>query len=163
MAIQVKRVQKIEDFLQENVDPVECPVKYHFTENNGDGLDMACREFLVPAGTVLTGTIYKIECFWVMVSGSMRLVEGDHTREIKAPCLLKNVVGQKNCGYAYEDCLFYGFWPNPDNSRDLETILNLFSAIPANEIQGMPGNKQELNYQKRLVEQTNVQNQAQHS
>ena len=153
--IQVKRVQTIEDFIVDHVDPVECPVKHHFTENEGDGLNICCREFMVPAGTVLTGTIYKIECFWVMVKGRMRLVEGDHTREIEAPCLLKNVVGIKNCGYAYEDCLFYGFTPNPNNSRDLEEVLNVFSALDANLIQGMPGNKQQLNYERRLSHAAN--------
>lgn len=150
LSIQVKRVQIIEDNLIEHFDPVECPVVHHFTDNNESGLNTCCREFLVPAGTVLTGTIYKIECFWVMVKGRMRLLEGDHTREIEAPCLLKNVVGTKNSGYAYEDCLFYGITPNPNNSRDLEEVLNIFSAIPANEIQGMSGNKQMLNYQRRL-------------
>jgi hypothetical protein len=150
LSIQVKRVQKIEDYLIDNVDPIECPVKHHFTDNEGTGLNVCCREFLVPKDTILTGTIYKLECFWVMVTGRMRLVEGDHTREIEAPCLLKNVVGTKNSGYAYEDCLFYGFTPNPTNSRDLHEVINTFSAIDANEIQGMPGNRQQLNYQKRL-------------
>lgn len=150
LSIQVRRVQVIEDYLIENTDPVECPVKHHFTDNKETELNICCREFLVPAGTILTGTIYKIECFWVMVKGRMRLLEGDHTREIEAPCLLKNVVGTKNSGYAYEDCLFYGFTPNPTNSRDLEEVLDIVSAIPANEIQGMPGNKQMLNHQKRL-------------
>ncbi len=150
LSIQVRRVQVIEDYLIENTAPVECPVKHHFTDNKQPELNTCCREFLVPAGTILTGTIYKIECFWVMVKGRMRLLEGDHTREIEAPCLLKNVVGTKNSGYAYEDCLFYGITPNPTNSRDLEVILNTFSAIDANEIQGMPGNKQMLNHQKRL-------------
>jgi len=149
--IQVKRVQTIEDFIVDHVDPVECPVKHHFTENEGDGLNICCREFMVPAGTVLTGTIYKIECFWVMVKGRMRLVEGDHTREIEAPCLLKNVVGIKNCGYAYEDCLFYGFVPNKSNSRDLIEIINGFSLLPAEQIMGMGANKQEDNYKKRLL------------
>jgi hypothetical protein len=156
LIIQKARVQKIEDFMIEHVDPVECPVKHHFTDNEGLGLNVCCREFMVPKGTILTGTIYKIECFWVMVSGEMRLVEGDHTREIKAPCLLKNVVNTKNAGYAHTDCLFYGFTPNPNNSRDLEEVINIFSAIDAKQIQGMSENKQQLNYEKRLLEHENI-------
>jgi len=89
LSIQVKRVQKIEDFLIENTDPVEGPVKNHFTDNDGSGLNIYCREWLLPKGNIFTGTIYKLECFWVMVTGRMRLVEGDHTREIEAPCLLR--------------------------------------------------------------------------
>jgi len=150
LAIQVKKVQVIEDFMIEHIDPVECPVKHHFTDNENPALNTYCREFLVPAGTILTGTIYKIECFWFMATGRMRLVEGDHTREIQAPCMLKNVVGTKNSGYAYEDCLFYGVTPNPTASRDLIEILNTFSALPAEQIQGMSENKQQLKYEKRL-------------
>jgi hypothetical protein len=149
LIIQKDRVQKIEDFLV-NVDPIECQAKHHFTDNENPILNMSCREFFVPKGTILTGTIYKIECFWVMVKGKMRLVEGDHTREIEAPILLKNVVNTKNCGYAHEDCLFYGFTPNPTNSRDLYEVLGVFSALDPNLIQGMPGNQQQLNYQRRL-------------
>ncbi len=155
LTIQRHKVQKIEDYLINYVDPVECPVIHHFTDNEQTELNTCCREFLVPAGTILTGVIYKIEVFWVMVKGKMRLIEGDHIREIEAPCLLKNVVGTKNSGYAYEDCLFYGITPNPTNSRDLEEVINVFSATPANEVQGMPGNKQQLNYQRRLENAVN--------
>jgi hypothetical protein len=155
LAIQVSRVQKIEDYLIEHADPALCPVNHYFTESNGGGMDMVCREYFMPAGTLITGTLYKIELFLVMVSGSMRMVEGDHTRDVVAPQLLKNAVGQKNSWYAFEDCMIYGFWPNPDNSRDLETVINLFSAIPANELQGMSENKQQLNYQQRLLGQKN--------
>jgi hypothetical protein len=150
LTIQRKKVQVIEDFITDNVDPVQCPVKHYFTDNGG-GLDVSCREFMVPSGTILTGTIYKIECFWVMVSGKMRLIEGDHTREIESPCLLKNVIGIKNAGYAHTDCLFYGFTPNPKNSRDLYEVLSVFSATDPNLIQGMPGNVQQANFEKRSL------------
>lgn len=155
LIIQKNSVTRIEDYLINNVDPVECPVVHHFTNNEGRNLNICCREFHVPAGTVLTGVIYKLECFWLLVKGRMRLIEGDHTRDIKAVTLLKNVVGTKNAGYAYEDCLFYGFTPNPNNSRDLEEVINIFSATPACEVQGFPGNKQQLNYQRRLGHEIN--------
>lgn len=151
LAIQRKRVTVIEDFMIEHVDPVECPITHHFTNNEQTELNTYCREMFVPAGTILTGVIYKIEVFWVMTEGKMRLIEGDHTREIEAPCLLKNVVGTKNCGYAYTDCRFFGVVPNPQNLRNLEDVISIFSATPANEVQGMPGNKQKMNYEKRLT------------
>ena len=152
LIIQKQRVTKIENYLMENTEQVECPVNHYFTDNEGDGLNICCREFSLPADTIATGTIYKLECFWVMIKGRARLVEGDHTRDIEAPCLLKNVVNTKNAVYAYEDCLFYGFTPNPNNSRNLEEVVNLFSAIPANEVMGFPGNKQKLICDKRMLE-----------
>jgi len=155
LAIQVNRVQRLENKINDEV-PVIMPVNHYFTDNEDTRLNVCCRELFVPAGTVLTGVIYKIEVFWTMMKGRMRIIEGDHTKDIEAPLLLKNVVGIKNGGYAYEDCLFYGFCPNPDNSRDLEEIINLFSATPANEVQGFPNNKQMLNYQKRLNHEKSI-------
>lgn len=150
LSIQVKRVQKIEDYLIEHVDPVECPVEHYFTENTPNNLNICCREFRMPANTIVTGTIYKIEMFWILVQGSARFIEGDHTRDVVAPCLLKNVVGTKNGIYAYEDCLFYGFIPNLTNTRNVAEILDVISALPVDEIQNMGSNKQQMNYQKRL-------------
>jgi hypothetical protein len=150
LTIQRSRVQAIEDFIIDNVEPVDCPTKHYFTDNPDSRLNAYCREFFVPSGTIVTGTIYKIECFWFLVRGRMRLIEGDHTREIEAPCMLKNVVGIKNCGYAHTDCLFYGVIPNPDNTRNLVDICNSFSVLPAEEIMDMGGNKQQLKHKERL-------------
>lgn len=158
LEIQKRRVTKLEDFLSENSDPVTCPISHHFTDNEQPELNSYCREMIFPAHHVLTGTIYKIECFMFLVKGSMRIVEGDHVRDIYAPCMIKNSVGTKNSWYSYEDCHLFGVTPNPTNSRDLHEVINTYSAIPAEEIQGMGANKQELNYKTRLVEPTNVQN-----
>lgn len=149
LIIQKKRVQKIEDFLVEKVDQVDCPSKHYFTDNEDPSLNIVCREYFVPKDTILTGAIYKLEVFWVLVKGRMRLVEGDHYREIEAPQLLKNVVNIKNCGYAHEDCLFYGFTPNPNNSRDLKEIISIYSATPVDELMEFSGNKQKLNEEYR--------------
>ena len=150
LVIQKNRVIKIEDYMIENVKPVICDSEFWFTDNEEKELNTACKSFFVPAGTVVTGVIYKIEVFWVMVQGRMRIIEGDHERDIQAPQLLMNRPGVKNGGYAYEDCLFYGFTPNPTNTRDLKEVINTFSATPAEEVQGFEGNKQMNNYIKRL-------------
>lgn len=151
LAIQRNKVQKIEDFLIEHADPVDCPAEHFFTNNQDNHLNICCRKYLVPKDTILTGAVYKIEVYFVLVSGRMRLIEGDHTREIEAPCLVKNKVGTKNSGYAYEDCLFYGFTPNPKNSRDTKEVMSVYLETDPDEIMGMPKNKQQLNYQKRLI------------
>lgn len=147
--VQKSRVQKIEDVLV-NVDPLILPIAHHFTDNDQQDMNVCCRDFFMPANTLLTGTIYKIEMFMVLVQGKMRVVEGDHYRDIEAPCLMKNVVGQKNSWVAFEDCRIYGFIPNPDNTRAIHEIVNIFSELPAEEIQGMGANKQEMNHQKRI-------------
>lgn len=157
LVVQKNRVQRIEDYQIENTAPVICDSDFFFTDNEQKELNVACKSFFVPKGTFVTGVIYKIEVFWVMVSGKMRVIEGDHTRDIEAPLLLKNIPGVKNGGYAYEDCMFYGFTPNPNNTRDLEEVINIFSTTPANEVQGFAGNKQMNNYIRRLENESNIE------
>jgi hypothetical protein len=149
LEIQRRTVQRLENLMIECVDPVICPVKHHFTKNKEPGLNTYCREFFAPAGTVITGTVYKIETFWVLATGKMRLVEGDHTKEIEGPCLMKNAVGVKNAGYAHTDCLLYGITPNPSGGDSVEDAINVFSVLDAKKIQGMGENEQELNFAKR--------------
>lgn len=147
LSIQVKRVQSLENSMI-GLDPVQCPVQHHFADG------VYCRELHFPAGLVLTGVIYKIETFIFLVKGRLRVVEGDHTRDIEAPAMLKNRAGTKNAWYAYEDCLLYSVTPNPTNSRDLHEVMSVYSETDPAEVQGMGKNKQELNYQKRLSAQT---------
>jgi hypothetical protein len=143
LAVQRNRVTALERCLMA-LPPIECPVRHHFTDNGSDGMDLYCREFFVPAGVALTGVIYKIEAFLVLAKGKMRFIVGDGHRDYEAPCLLKNVPGTKNGAYAFEDCLFYSFSPNPGNSRDLVEAVGVFSATDPNEVQGMGNNRQQL-------------------
>jgi len=149
LAVQRERVQRLEDYIVENIDPVTCPTEHYFTDNE-PGLNVCLRSFFLPAGVVITGTIYKIEVFWILVSGRIRIVEGDHTRDLEPGAIVKNLVGIKNSWYAYEDSMIYGFVPNPTNTRSITDIINTFSEIDASEIQGMGANRQEINYQKRI-------------
>ena len=148
ISIQASRVQQLEDAVLD-MPPVKFPVKSHFTNNN-DGMDIYCREFFVPAGSVLTGIVYKIEAFMVLAKGKMRIIDGNGYKDIEAPCLLKNKVGTKNGAYAYEDCTFFSFTPNPNNERDLIKILSICSATDPKKIQGMGENEQELRHKRRL-------------
>ncbi len=138
LAIQKKRVVKLESFIEQNMPVQICPVNHYFADG------VCCREFFMKAGTVLTGVEYKKSIFWILMTGSLRLVEGDHTRDIKAGQLMKNMVGTKNAWYAYEDCLIYGFIPT--ESTNIYDIMNSISAEPAETIQGMGKNKQELRF-----------------
>ena len=143
--VQRRKVQIIEDKLTADCDQTDCPTIHHFTDNPQTEYNTYCREFHVPAGTMLTGVTYNSEVFWVLAQGSMRLIEGDGYRDIHAPCLLKNVVGIKNCGYAYSDCLFFGFLPNLTNSRDIADLGASITDTPADQLLGMPNNKQLIN------------------
>ena len=149
LGIQRRRVQNLEDYLAEHVDAVELPANHYFT-NNGNSLDVCCREFFMPKGIVITGTLYKQELFLVLAKGKMLVIEGDHSIEVQAPLLIKNLNGTKNSWYSLEDVLIYGFIPNPTNSRNLHDIINPFGV--AAEIQGMGENKQQINTRKRRLE-----------
>jgi hypothetical protein len=108
----------------------------------------------MPAGTAATGLLYKIECFWFLVSGKLRIIEGDSYKDVEAPYMFKNVVGIKNAVYSYTDCHFYGVTPNPTNTRDMIEVINTYSSTPAKQVQNMGENKQQLNFQKRLADET---------
>ena len=145
LTVQRKKGDKLERFLIDNVKPETCPVEHFFTDNN-NGLDIMARAFTIPAGIVITGALYSIECFWLLARGRLRIVEGDLTRDIEAGELLKNSVGTKNSMYAYEDSILYGFVPNPTNSRKLENIVKKVIKQPYNELLGEPANKQALTW-----------------
>lgn len=149
LAVQRDRVQRLEDFIIDNMEPVICPVEHFFTDNS-PGLNVCLRSFFLPKDVVITGTSYKIEVFWILVSGRIRIIEGDHVRDLEPGAIVKNLVGAKNSWYGYEDSMIYGFVPNPKNTRDITEIINTFSDIDASEIQGMGSNRQELNHQKRI-------------
>ena len=141
LTAQRKKVEKLENYMIENVKPANCPVEHYFT-NNGSGNDVMCRMFSMAAGIVITGTVYKLECFWILAKGRLRIAEGDSYRDVNQGELIKNHVGTKNSMYAYEDSILYGFVPNPKNSRELKTIVDSISEIPHDELLGMINNKQ---------------------
>ena len=138
LAIQKSRVTALEDFITENLPPLICPVEHQFADG------VCCRIFFMPKDTVLTGVEYKKEIFWLLARGSLRISEGDHTRDLTAPHLMKNQVGTKNAWYSYDDCIIYGFIPT--NSTNVLDILNSISVEPAEEIQGMGANKQQIKW-----------------
>ena len=143
LLIQKRRVKGLESYIEENLEPKICPVNHFFADG------VCCREFFMEAGTVITGVEYKKEIFWILAKGRLRLVEGDHERDIEQGQLMKNRVGTKNAWYSFEDCLIYGFIPT--DSKNVLEIMQSVSAEPAETIQGMGANRQELNFNKAIA------------
>lgn len=146
--IQKAKAYRVEEAIikasSEGAPPVLCPQSHHFSEG------IYCRELFVPKGTTLTGVAHKISSFFVLLSGSMRVLWGNETIDIVAPALCENKPNTKNSAYMYEDCWLLGFTPNPDNLRDLHEVMAIYSETEPSEVQGMGNNKQEHAYLRAI-------------
>ena len=59
------QLDEVESAIVEKLDPVDCPVKHHFTPK------LYCREIHIPAGTLLTSKIHKTEHPYIISQGAI--------------------------------------------------------------------------------------------
>lgn len=98
-------------------EQVETPTKHYFAPG------LYAREMFIPAGTVLTGAVHKVEHLSVFVGditvwtdGGMKRLTGHHTF-VSQP-------GAKRVGYAHADTWCTGFFPtNKTDVAELEAEL----------------------------------------
>ena len=109
-------VDEIEKGIFESGQPVEMPVKHHFTPG------MYCREIFIPAGTVLTSKIHKTEHPFVVSLGRINVIMEDNgVEEIVAPHFGITKPNTRRVLYAVEDTVWTTFHPTDivplDNSQ----------------------------------------------
>lgn len=97
------QITRIENLILQ-CDQVDTPIKNYFSTG------MYAREMFIPAGTVLTGAIHKVEHLSIFVGditvwteGGMKRMTG-HNTFISKP-------GAKRVGYAHADTWCTGFFP----------------------------------------------------
>jgi len=149
LAIQEAKVNRIEDALLHDIEsgampPLYFPVKHHFSEG------IYCREIFIAAGHYVGGVKHKISSYFIVAYGTLEIIGAHKNKIVTAPYLSRNEPGQKNGVFAHTDVLIYQFTPNPTNSTDLFTVYSEVVENP-NEVQGMPGNKQDLAYKRYLL------------
>ena len=99
--------------IAEDLPQVNIPVKHYI--HGG----MYGREITIPAGTILTGQIYKFNHFDIMISGDITV--STDTGEIKRFTgynLFEGMAGKKRAGYAHEDTRWITFHPFTGNNGD---------------------------------------------
>lgn len=71
---------------------------------------MYCREVFRHAGVLVVGAIHKKEHFYLIVSGTVAITDGQgNVQEVTGPCLFQSKPGTKRAVYAITDALCMTF------------------------------------------------------
>jgi hypothetical protein len=79
---------------------VECKVVEHFSYG------VYARELHIPAGTLLTGEIHKLENLNILSQGEISVLVGEEVQRIAAPFTVVSPPGTKRIAYAHTDCIW---------------------------------------------------------
>lgn len=92
------------------------------------------REIVVPAGIVITGAQHQTKYLAVLSKGSVSVwQEGDATKAtlLTAPMTVVSEVGARRIGVVHEEMIWTDFFPNPDDDRDVDRIMERLVIWPA--------------------------------
>lgn len=112
-------VTAMEDHLRQ-LPPVDMPVTNHFSHG------VYARELFIPAGTVLTGKIHKLDSLNVLLSGEIAVLTNEGVKRVQAGFVEVSPPGTKRIGYAVTDCRWLTV--HGTHETDLEKIETEFIA-----------------------------------
>jgi len=115
---------------------VDCPVRHFFAPG------LFAREITIPAGVVLIGAVHKTENLAVLSKGRIVLATPAGPVEISAPHTLTVMPGDKNSATALEESVWTNFWPNPDNEKNTDLLIERLSESKASDLIGGSTNTQ---------------------
>ena len=110
-----KRIEEIEKEMLK-YEQIKSPVVHSFA----DGLYI--RQFIIPAGTLLTSRYHKKGQFDVMLTGRKVVLTDSGIVEMVAPYFGVSKAGIKRFSYAYEDVLWADIHANPTDERDIDKL-----------------------------------------
>jgi hypothetical protein len=89
------------------------------------------RELTIPAGTLLTGRRHKAEHLFMVLAGEVT-IWGDSVppEVVRAPFTVVGPPGTRRVGYAHSDVVCTAIFRNPQNLRDPDAILDLWTEVP---------------------------------
>jgi len=67
---------------------------------------MYCREVCSAQGALIVGKVHKQEHFFMLLSGSIIVTEGDNAKSVTAPCILNSKPGTKRAIFMVEPSVF---------------------------------------------------------
>lgn len=119
-AVERDKVFRLETVLM-TMPQVDCPVKSYFLDG------VYAREMKIPANTVITGAIHK-ESHTTMISrGRVLVMRPSGAVEYVAPMTFLTEAGTKNAVHALEDTTWITFHHNPDNSEDMDVLVERYT------------------------------------
>jgi len=128
-----RRVERLEGSMA-GLPQVDCPV-FHFTAPG-----QIARRMEIPAGTVVTGAVHKLEHLIVIAKGRLRIVTEDGTRDAAAGDVFTCKPGMKNAVTALEDSVWVNVFAVDETDPD--KLVELVTESKAEDLLGRPKNKQ---------------------
>jgi len=89
------------------------------------------RELHIPAGTLLTGEIHKLENFNILSKGDISVLTDDGMKRVEAPFSIVSPPGTKRIAFAHTDCI----WTTIHGTfeTDIDKIKHYFIAADEQE------------------------------
>lgn len=139
-----KRILELEA-ITKTFPQVEIPVTHYI--HGG----MYCREITIPAGTIVTGQIYKFDHFDIMISGDVTVsTDGGDVKRFKGYNCLKGLSGKKRAGFAHEDTVWITI--HPFSGEDGESIQKFVTAESFDELKLFNQTINKADYETFLTE-----------
>lgn len=64
------------------------------------------RVLKIPAGTLVVAKLHKTRHYAALVSGSMRITDGDRVQDVCGPTASMSPIGSQRVGHALSDCVY---------------------------------------------------------
>lgn len=113
---------------------VHCPIT-HFTAPG-----QMARRIEIPAGTVVTGAVHKVEHLVVIAKGRLRIVTDEGTRDVVAGDVITCMPGMKNAVTALEDSAWVNVFATEETDPD--RLVELMTESKADDLLGRQKNNQ---------------------
>lgn len=78
-----------------------------------------CRQIIIPAGTVLTGKVHRVEDITIVPYGRISVMTEDGFKEVTGPCKFVGAPGVKKIAYAHEDTMWINIFPTMETDLDI--------------------------------------------
>lgn len=128
-AIARDKVFQLESLLK-TLPQVDCPVRNVFAPG------IYAREITMQAGTVITGAVHRFQHITVISKGRLRVLRPEGIVEFAAPAMFISEPGTKNAVHVLEDAVWTTFHPNPDDSQDLDTLVERYTTSKNSDLLG---------------------------
>lgn len=121
------RVRALEQAIRAELPPVDMPVEHHFSHG------VYGRELRIPAGTVLTGHIHKLDNMNVLLEGEMLVLTDQGPKHVRAGHVEVSPPGTKRAALTLTDCRWLTV--HGTHETDVDVIEEKFIAHTEQEYQ----------------------------
>lgn len=127
----------------QNMTPIDVEFNHYFSPG------IFAREMIVPSGVCVGGAEHRIDNIAILSSGTLRILrqgENEGYDDLHAPALIQVRSGNRNAAICIsnEPAIWTNFYPNPDDERDVDTLMERYYHCRASDLIGGKTNVQML-------------------